>query len=44
MVNEFSIVCVRRKLKVNVNRSKVMVIGKGKNEVIGFADQYRMGV
>jgi len=44
LVKEFSTVCVRRKLKVNVSKSKVMVFERRKSEVIEFADQYRMRV
>ena len=44
LVNEFSTVCVRRKLKVNVSKSKVMVFERRKSEIIQFADQYRMRV
>ncbi len=33
LINEISNVCVRRKLKVNVGKSKVMVFGKRKSEV-----------
>ncbi len=42
LVTEFSNVCVRRKLKVNVGKSKVMVFEKRKSEVIEFVNQYRM--
>jgi len=42
LVNKFSTVCVRSKLKVNVGKSKVMVFERRKSEVIEFADQYRM--
>ncbi len=44
LINEFSNVCVRRKLKVTVGKSKVMVFEKRKSEVIEFANQYKMRV
>ncbi len=44
MVNEFSTVCVMRKLKVNLAKSTVMVFEKRKRELIEFADQHRMRV
>ncbi len=44
LVNEFSNLCVRRKLKVNVGKSKVMVSEKRKSKVIEFVNQYRMRV
>ncbi len=42
LVNEFNTVCVRRKLRVNEGKSKVMVFEKRKNKVIDFTEQYRM--
>ena len=42
IVNEFHNVCKRRKLKVNVAKSKVMVFERRKSEVIDFANPYRV--
>ncbi len=42
LVNEFSNVCLRRKLKANVGKSKVMVFEKRKSEVNEFGNQCRM--
>ncbi len=43
LVNKFSNVCERRKLKVNVGKSKVMVFEKRElSTVTAFANQYRM--
>ncbi|MEL7177812.1 MAG: reverse transcriptase domain-containing protein [Pseudomonadota bacterium] len=43
VVEEFNRVCMRRKLKVNVGKSKVMVFERGKSEVIDFGRPYRIG-
>ena len=42
VVNEFYEVCKRRKLKVNCEKSKVMVFERRKTEVIGFDVPYRI--
>jgi len=42
LVNVFDSVCKRRKLKVNVSKSKVMVFERKKIEVIDFACPYRI--
>ncbi|KAK3896274.1 hypothetical protein Pcinc_000018 [Petrolisthes cinctipes] len=44
VVDEFQSVYKRRKLKVNVGKSKVMVFEKTKTEVIDFATPYRVAV
>ncbi len=44
LVNVFNSVCKRRKLKANINKSKVMVFEKSKSEVVDFACPYRLGV
>ena len=42
VVSEFENVCMRRKLKVNVGKSKVMIFEKREYEVIDFGTQYRI--
>ncbi len=42
VVNVFDTVCKRRKLKVNINKSKVMVFERSKIEVVDFACPYRV--
>ena len=42
VVNEFYEVCKRRKLKVNCDKSKVMVFERRKTEVIDFGRPYRV--
>ena len=42
LVSEFDNVCRRRKLKVNENKSKVMVFERSRSEVVDFADKYRV--
>ena len=42
VVKEFYNVCIRRKLKVNCDKSKVMVFERRKTEVIEFDRQYRI--
>ena len=44
VVNEFYNVCTRRNLKVNCDKSKVMVFERRKMEVIEFDTQYRIRV
>ena len=44
VVNEFYNVCTRRNLKVNCDKSKVMVFERRKMEVIEFDTQYRVRV
>ncbi|KAK3889856.1 hypothetical protein Pcinc_006182 [Petrolisthes cinctipes] len=44
VVDEFHSVSKRRKLKVNVSKSKVMVFERSETEVIDFATPYRVGV
>ncbi len=44
MVSVFDSVCKRRKLKVNVNKSKVMVCELSRNEVVYFVCPYRVGI
>ncbi len=40
LVNVFDSVCKRRKLKVNINKSKVMVCGQSSSEVVDFVCPY----
>ncbi len=42
LVTVFDSVCKRRKLKVNVNKSKVMICEQGRSEVVDFACPYRV--
>ncbi len=42
VVSEFFSVCKRRKLKVNVGKSKVMVFERREEEVINFNTAYRV--
>lgn len=44
LVNESSTVCKRRKPKVNVGKSKVMVFKRKQREVMHFIDKYRVRV
>ena len=44
LVGVFDNVCKKRKLKVNVNKSKVMVFERGRSEVIDFGRPYRVRV
>ncbi len=44
LVSLFDSVCKRRKLKVNVNKSKVMLCEQSRNEVVDFACPYRVGI
>ncbi len=44
MVVVFNSVCKRRKLKVNVNKSKVMVCERRRSEVVNFVCPYRVGI
>ncbi len=44
MVSVFDSVCNRRKLKVNVNKSKVMLCGRSKGEVEDFVCPYKVGI
>ncbi len=43
-VSVFDSVCKRRKLKVNVNKSKVMVCERSRSEVVDFVCPYRGGI
>ncbi len=42
-VDEFERVCKRRKLKVNVGKSKVMVFERAREQTIDFAKPHRVG-
>ncbi len=44
LVSVFDSVCKRRKLKVNVNKSKVMVCERSRSEVVDFVCPYRVGI
>ncbi|WP_435316575.1 reverse transcriptase domain-containing protein, partial [Klebsiella pneumoniae] len=44
VVDEFCRVCERRKLKVNVSKSKVMVFERRRSEVVEFQRPYRVEV
>ncbi len=44
LVSDFDSVCKRRKLKVNVNKSKVMVCEWRRSEVVDFVCPYRVGI
>ena len=44
LVNVFDSVCKRRKLKVNVNKSKVIVFERSRSEVVDFECPYRVRV
>ncbi len=44
LVSVFDSVCRRRMLKVNINKSKVMVCEQSSNEVVDFVCPYRLGV
>ncbi len=43
LVSVFDSVCKRRKLKVNVNKSTVMVCERSRSEVVDFVCPYRVG-
>ncbi len=43
LTNVFDGECKRRKLKVNVNKSKVMVCERSRSEVVDFVCPYRVG-
>ncbi len=43
IVDEFERVCIRRKLKVNTGKSKVMVFERTREQTIDFAKPYRVG-
>ncbi len=43
IVDEFSRVCKRRKLKMNAGKSKVMVFERAREQTIDFAKPYRVG-
>jgi len=42
LVEEFNTVCQRRKLKVNVKKSKVMIFEREEHDVIDFGNPYRV--
>ncbi len=42
IVDEFDMVCRRRKLKVNTGKSKVMVLERTRKHAIDFAKPYRV--
>ncbi len=44
LVSVFDSVCKRRKLKVNVSKSKVMVCERSRSEVVAFVCPYRVGI
>ncbi len=44
VVSVFYSVCKRRKLKVNVNKSKVMVCERSRSEAVDFVCPYRVGI
>ncbi len=44
LVSVFDSVCKRRELKVNVNKSKVMVCERSRSEVVDFACPCRVGI
>ncbi len=44
LVSVFDSVCKSRKLKVNVNKSKVMVCERSRSEVVNFVCPYRVGI
>ncbi len=44
LVSVFDSVCKRRKLKVNVNRSTVMICKQSRSEVVDFVCPYRVGI
>ncbi len=43
IVDEFTRVCKRRKLKVNACKSKVMVFVRAREQTINFTKPYRVG-
>ncbi len=43
LVSVLDSVCKRRNLKVNVNKSKVMVCERSRSEVVDFVCPYRVG-
>ncbi len=44
LVSVFGSVCKRRKLKININKSKVMVCKRSRSEVVGSVCSYRVGI
>ncbi len=42
LVSAFDTVCKRRKMEVNVNKSKVMVCEQSRSEVVDFVCPYRV--
>ncbi len=44
IVDKFYNVCVRRKLKLNVGKSKVMVFKRNEMEVVDISNPYRVSV
>ncbi len=44
LVSVFDSVCKRRKLKVNVNKRKVMVCERSRSEVVDSVCSYRVGI
>ncbi len=44
LVSVFDSACKRRKVKVNVNKSKVMVCEWSRNEVVDFVCPYGVGI
>ncbi len=44
LVSVFDSVCKRRKLKVNVNKSKMMVCKQSRSEVVDFLCPYRVAI
>ncbi len=44
LVSVFDSVCKRRKLKVNGNKSKVMVCERSRSKVVDFVCPYRVGI
>ncbi len=43
IVDEFDTACKKRKLKVNADKSKVMVFERAREQTIDFAKPYRVG-
>ncbi len=43
IIDEFDSVCRRRKLKVNADKSKVIVFKRAREQTINFAKPYRVG-
>ncbi len=44
LVSVFDSVCKRRKLKVNVNKRKMMICKRSRSEVVDFVFPYRVGI